>query len=103
YPNIHFHTNISYSEILAWYKRAEYYWHFAGYDIDQEEHPERTEHLGITPLEAMASGCLTFAYRAGGPSEIIQDNETGFLFRTQEELFEKMKSAEDIRTEVLSS
>ncbi len=103
YPNIHFHTNISYSEILTLYKRAEYYWHFAGYDIDQEEHPERTEHLGITPLEAMASGCLTFAYRAGGPSEIIQDNETGFLFRTQEELFEKMKRAEDIRTEVLSS
>lgn len=102
-PKIKFHTNISYSEMITLYKNAEYYWHFAGYEVDSEEHPERTEHLGITPLEAMASGCLTYAYRAGGPAEIISDNNTGFLFQTQEELFKKMNAEDAVKEKVQMS
>ena len=102
-PNIHFHTSISYEDMLLLYNKAEYYWHFAGYDVDENEHPERTEHLGITPLEAMASGCITFAYRAGGPAEIITESETGFLFKTQEELFNKMNVEANVKAKVQSS
>jgi len=92
-PQIEFKVNTSFQELLKLYSTAEYYWHFAGFGIDEHAHPEQTEHLGITPMEAMARGCVTCAYRAGGPKEIIRDGETGYLFLTQEELFEKMKQA----------
>ncbi len=89
-PSIILKTNQSYDQLLELYKRSLIYWHVAGYGIDEEKHPEQTEHLGITPLEAMATGNLTFGYSAGGLKEIIQDGENGFLFKTEGELFEKM-------------
>ncbi len=99
--HIEFKVNIPFSEMVTLYNKAEYYWHFAGFEVDENVHPEQTEHLGITPMEAMARGCLTFAYRAGGPKEIIDDGKTGYLFTTQAELFEKMndsqKDAETIK------
>lgn len=61
-----------------------------GYGIDETKHPEMVEHLGITPLEAMASGCLTFCYNAGGPKEIIKDGQNGFLYNDNDELIKKL-------------
>ena len=88
--SIIFKTNVSISELHKFYKRASYYWHFAGYGVDEKKHPEAVEHLGITPLEAMASGCLTFCYSAGGPKETIDNGKTGFLFKNDKELIKKM-------------
>ncbi|MDO8497942.1 MAG: glycosyltransferase family 4 protein [bacterium] len=90
--NIIFRTNISTKEIVELYQKSIVYWHFAGIGVDEELYPEMVEHLGITPLEAMAEKSIVFCYRAGGPKEIIQDGENGFLFSSQEELFEKMDS-----------
>lgn len=83
--------NISYDEKIALYKNAQFYWHFAGFNVDENIHPELTEHLGITPLEAMSAGCIDFCYRAGGLKEIINDTQNGFLFNTYEELAAKIK------------
>ncbi len=83
--------NVSHTELLELYKKSEIYWHFAGYDIDEEEHPEYTEHLGITPLEAQSAGCITFCYSAGGLKEIINDGENGYLFQSYDELKLKME------------
>ncbi|EKE15336.1 MAG: hypothetical protein ACD_12C00061G0001 [uncultured bacterium] len=33
---------------------------------------------------------MTFCYSAGGPKELIRDNENGFLFSSVEELIDKM-------------
>ncbi len=41
--------------------------------------PALFEAFGLTILEAMISGVPTFATRFGGPLEIIQDGENGFL------------------------
>ncbi len=101
-PQIEFHVNIPFSKLMQLYDQSEYYWHFAGYEVDESIHPEQTEHLGITPIEAMARGCLTFAYRAGGPKEIIKDGETGYLFTSQTELFEKMNEATQNRKSIIS-
>ncbi len=38
-----------------------------------------TELLGLSALEAMASGTPVVASRTGGLTEIIRDGETGFL------------------------
>lgn len=87
-------ANISESDLELLYKRARYYWHFTGFGIDENAHPEKVEHLGVAPLEAMAAGCIVICYNAGGPKEIIVDAETGYLFSTEQELLNKMNTIE---------
>lgn len=87
--SIIFKPNVSLYELYRLYRLSTYYWHFTGYGVDEEKNPEMVEHLGISPLEAMASGCLTFCYSAGGPRELINDNENGFLFTSSDELIDK--------------
>lgn len=90
--SIVFKPNVSFYELHELYKKSEFYWHFAGYGVDENAHPEEVEHLGITPLEAMAMGCMTFCVSAGGPKELIQNGKTGFLFKTESELATKMNN-----------
>ncbi|HRN69593.1 MAG TPA: glycosyltransferase family 4 protein [Candidatus Woesebacteria bacterium] len=89
--NIEFYPNVSFKELLQLYKHAEIYWHMTGIGINEQKNPEKVEHLGITPLEAMASGCVVFAYNAGGLKELIIDGKNGYLFSNQEDLFTKMQ------------
>src|SRR3990167_2014033 len=88
--DIKFKINVPYRELINLYKKSLIYIHTAGYGVDENKNPHRVEHLGIAPLEAMASGCITFCYNAGGPKEIIQDGKTGFLFGSQSELNKKL-------------
>lgn len=89
--NIILGPNISFEKLLELYRKASIFWHFAGFGVDENEHPERVEHLGITPLEAMASGCATFCYNAGGPKEFIINGKNGFLFSSEDELGKQME------------
>lgn len=94
---IQFFVNIPFKKMLSLYKKAFVYWHMAGYEIDDQKEPEKAEHLGITPLEAMASGCITFCYGAGGPKhEIITHGENGFLFNSRQELIDQMEKIEEV-------
>ncbi len=88
-PLIIFKPNITFSQLYQLYQLSTFFWHFTGYGQDEEKQPETVEHLGIAPLEAMASGCITFCYNAGGPKEIIQDGKNGFLFSNENDLFKK--------------
>jgi len=89
-------TNLNSSEILKLYKSANFYWHAAGYGLDESRHPEGVEHLGITPLEAMASGSIVFCHNSGGPKRYIQDGFNGYLYETIEDLVDKTSTAEKI-------
>lgn len=89
-PDIILKANISYNELLEFYKKSAFYLHLAGLGVDENKNPELVEHLGISPLEAMSSGCITFAYNAGGPKELIKDGVNGFLFNNESELIDKM-------------
>lgn len=89
--NIQFNPNCSFDELLKLYKKADIYWHMTGFDIDEKKYPEKVEHLGITPLEAMASGCIVFGYNAGGLKELITDNSNGYLFSDEKEILKKME------------
>jgi len=103
--SIIFKTNVSHDELLNLYKTSQFYWHFAGYGIDEEDHPELVEHLGVSPLEAMMHGCVTFCYGAGGPKEIIRHGQNGFLFKNTTELLEMMNSIvtkQDLREKVIN-
>lgn len=82
--------NVLFDELFTWYGKAGFLWHFTGFGIDETKYPQRVEHLGIVPLEAMAMGCIAFCYNAGGPRELIDDGKNGFLFTSEKELVEKM-------------
>ncbi len=104
--NIEFYPNCSFEELLKLYKKSEIYWHMTGIDIDENTHPEKVEHLGITPLEAMASGCIVFGFKAGGLKEIIIDNTNGYLFSNAEELYTKIEQIilnDELRKQIRSS
>lgn len=90
--------NCSFTVLQELYTKARYFWHFTGLGVDETTHPEQVEHLGITPLEAMAAGCITCCVDAGGPHEIITNGTDGFLFRTEDELLQLMSSHTQIQS-----
>lgn len=84
-----FKPNLTYLELFDLYKKACFYWHFTGFNVDENINPESVEHLGLAPLEAMSMGCLTFCASNGGPRDLIQDGKNGFLFETEDQLIDK--------------
>ncbi|QQG44553.1 MAG: glycosyltransferase family 4 protein [Candidatus Roizmanbacteria bacterium] len=94
-------TNISHTELFDLYKKSLIYWHFTGHMVNEEINPHLVEHLGITPMEAMSMGCITFCFNAGGPKEIINEGKNGFLFNDLNELENKMN--EVIENKILMS
>src|SRR3990167_1372018 len=92
--SILFFPNCSYEKLLELYRDASYYWHMTGIDADTQKHPEKAEHLGISPLEAMGAGAIVCGYSAGGLPELITHGENGYLFKTKDELMSTMISSE---------
>lgn len=88
YP-IEIYPNSPYREVMEWYAKAKIYWHAAGFGEDLSLHPERSEHFGITTVEAMLAGCVPVVISAGGQKEIVRDGENGFLWESLEELEKK--------------
>lgn len=70
------------------YKRAKIYWHAAGFGEDLALYPERAEHFGIAPLEAMANGAVPLLFSGGGLRDITGNNDD-FLWRGENELLAK--------------
>lgn len=84
-------VNPSYSELTNLFQSAPIYWHAAGYQVNQEEKPEATEHFGITVVEAMAAGAVPLVVNRGGLPEIITQNQDGFLWDTIDQLISKTR------------
>ena len=79
----------SFKEICDLYGRAKIYWSASGYNIDENENPDKVEHFGIAVVEATAPKSIVLAYNAGGHKEIIDNGENGFLWKTQKQLIDK--------------
>ena len=78
----------SFTEITQLYQKAKIYWHASGFGENIDQHPERTEHFGITVVEAMQYGVIPIVFNAGGTPEIIDQSIDGYLWNTTEELIE---------------
>jgi glycosyltransferase involved in cell wall biosynthesis len=87
YP-VEFHVNVSHTTLAGLYGRASILWHAAGYGVD-ENHPERTEHFGMTPLEAMSARCIPLVVNAGGTRETVEDGVSGLFWSTTDELLDR--------------
>jgi len=77
--------NPSFSELKKLYTKAKFFWHAAGYGIDETVEPEKVEHFGITTVEAMTSGAVPIVIDRGGQREII-NSDTGCLCNSIEEV-----------------
>lgn len=84
--------NISYSDLLGLYDKAKIYWHATGFGENLERNPERAEHFGITTVEAMRCGAVPVVINAGGQTEIVRNNVSGFLWDSLDELEDKTYS-----------
>lgn len=85
YP-IEFHVNAPYGDLRRHYNEATLFWHAAGYGVDEEKHPERTEHFGMSTAEAMSARCIPLVISKGGQKEIVSHGESGYLWNTIDEL-----------------
>ena len=79
-------ANVSRSQLREFYQRAKVFWHATGYGVDDQVHPEQTEHFGIAVADAMAAGCVPVVLKKGGIPELVQHGVNGFLWETLEEL-----------------
>lgn len=84
--NVIFAPNISFAKLQSYYSQAKIFWHAAGFGEDEQQHPERVEHFGITTVEAMASGCVPLVVPKGGLKEIVTNQQCGYFWQTEEEL-----------------
>lgn len=80
------HVNASRDTVESVLSKAEIYWHAGGFGEDENKHPERFEHFGISVVEAMAAGAVPVVFGAAGPAEIVRHGVDGFHWRTLEEL-----------------
>lgn len=78
--------NPDFKTLKELYGKARIYWNASGFGENEERSPEKVEHFGISVVEAMASGCVVFAYRAGGHKEIIKEGNNGYLWTSDTEL-----------------
>ena len=70
--SVHFAGVVSREEMSQWYQKA---W----ISLVTSRH---SESFGLVALEAMQAGCVVVASNTGGLPEVIQDRETGLLFKT---------------------
>jgi glycosyltransferase involved in cell wall biosynthesis len=84
------------SDLVNYYGKAKFFWSASGYGVDEYKYPEKVEHFGIAPVEAMAAKCIPILYAKGGHKEIIEDGQNGYLWENVQDLiFQTEKLADD--------
>lgn len=78
--------NPDFNQLKKLYAIAKIYWHAAGFGVNQVKEPQKTEHFGITVVEAMASGLVPFVINKGGLPEIVQPQISGFHWQRPSQL-----------------
>ncbi|MBP9817924.1 glycosyltransferase family 4 protein [Candidatus Shapirobacteria bacterium] len=83
---IEFVVNPDFKQLQHVYGHSKIYWHAAGHEVDEDIHPETTEHFGMAVVEAMASGLVPIIVKKGGLPEIIHHQHNGYLWGNLSEL-----------------
>lgn len=86
-------ANANAQEIKSWYRRAAIYIHAAGLGVDPIAAPEKNEHFGIAPFEALHHGCLLIAFQHGGPAVMVEQHGGGLIYGDEEELKQRLLQA----------
>ena len=81
--------NLSRGELIDYYQRASIYWHATGFEINEDQSPEKVEHFGISTIEAMAAYAVPVAIKKGGQKEILTGDLAENLWETEKDCLEK--------------
>lgn len=84
---VKFVVDPNFDKLKTLYSKSKFFWHAAGFGIDEETDPEKVEHFGMTTVEAMSAGAIPVVIAKGGQKEIITGG-TGFLCKDAEEIAE---------------
>lgn len=71
YP-VKFLVDAPFEKVKSYYAKSKIFWHAAGFQVEESREPWLTEHFGITPVEAMAAGCVPVVIDKGGLKEIVR-------------------------------
>lgn len=83
---VQFHVDAPLSEVTELYAASSIYWHSSGLGVDPTVEPERCEHFGIAPIEAMAHGTIPVVVNNGGPAATVRDGIDGYHYDSVEGL-----------------
>lgn len=83
---IFLHPNISAEGLKILYGQAKIFWHATGLFNDEDRTPWKSEHFGMTVLEAMSAGCVPIVANRGALPEFVKHGKNGFLFNNLDEL-----------------
>ncbi|NIQ88684.1 MAG: glycosyltransferase [Deltaproteobacteria bacterium] len=82
--NVMFAVDQPRERLLEYLSKAAIYWHMTG--VSMPDVPGAQEHLGLTTIEAMASGCVPIVRGTGGQKEIVSNKLTGIHVESAREL-----------------
>lgn len=83
---VEIHAGATGAELKSLYARASIFWHATGLGEDENTHPERFEHFGITTVEAMSAGAVPVVIGKAGQLETLIDGVQGRHFKDLNEL-----------------
>jgi GT2 family glycosyltransferase/glycosyltransferase involved in cell wall biosynthesis len=83
---VQFHVDAPLSEVNELYASSSLYWHSSGLNVDVALEPERCEHFGIAPIEAMGYGTIPLVVDNGGPADTVRPGIDGYHYSTVDEL-----------------
>lgn len=72
------HVGAPGTELRDLYGRASIYWHASGLGEDDQLHPDRFEHFGITTVEAMSAGAVPVVIGRAGQLEVLEHGVSGY-------------------------
>lgn len=87
--------NPSGEQIRQMIGKSKIFWSATGIGVDVRAHPEKVEHFGITPVEAMAAKCVPVVLAAGGHLETVENDISGLWWNTPAELIENTQELID--------
>lgn len=87
--DVQFHVDAPLAEVTELYAASSVYWHSSGLGVDPRREPERCEHFGIAPIEAMAHGTIPLVVGNGGPASTVRDGVDGHHYNSVDELVER--------------
>lgn len=86
--SITLHPNLNFNRLVDLYHQCAIFWHATGIANDERITPEKSEHFGLSVVEAMAAGNVPIVTNKGALPEIVEDQKSGYLFNDLEELID---------------
>jgi GT2 family glycosyltransferase/glycosyltransferase involved in cell wall biosynthesis len=86
---VEFHIDAGADVLDELYESCSLFWHSSGLGVDVARDPERCEHFGISPIEAMSYGTIPLVVGNGGPAAIITDGIDGYHYDDVAQLVSK--------------